>query len=142
VTVHIRKAQPADLETLLHIEGQSFSAPNWNRDEFLKYDCMVAQYQEQIAGFLVSREVFAGDAAHPAQCEILNVAVAPEFRRMGIATALISKLLSRGAEIFLEVRESNEAAQRLYRKLGFLELSRRPNYYNNPVETAIVMNMK
>jgi ribosomal-protein-alanine N-acetyltransferase len=42
----------------------------------------------------------------------------------------------------LEVRESNVAARRLYERLGFAEIARRPNYYSSPVETAIVMEMK
>ena len=142
MTAHIRKAKASDAEVLLDIEDRSFTAPNWKRADFFKYDCIVAESNGRIAGFLVSRQVFAGDAANPAQREILNLAVAPEFRRMGIATALISKVLSRGAELFLEVRESNVAAQRLYRKLGFLEVARRPKYYHHPDETAIVMNMK
>jgi len=142
VTVHIRRAKASDVDVLLEIEDRSFIAPNWTRSDFLKYDCIVAESNGEIAGFLVSREVFGGDAANPSQLEILNLAVAPEFRRLGIATALISKVLSRGAELFLEVRESNQPAQRLYRKLGFLEVARRPKYYHNPDETAIVMNMK
>jgi ribosomal-protein-alanine N-acetyltransferase len=86
--------------------------------------------------------VFAGDPANPSQREILNVAVAPAFRRQGIATALILHAFRGSGEVFLEVRESNLAAQELYRKLGFLEVGRRYDYYQSPAETAIVMNMK
>jgi ribosomal-protein-alanine N-acetyltransferase len=127
---------------LVAIENQSFTSPNWSDDDFLRYECCVAELDGEIAGFLVSREVFAGSARNGAQREVLNVAVAPSFRRRGIATALITRELARPAEIFLEVRESNMAARELYRKLGFIEIGRRPKYYQSPTETAIVMNMK
>jgi ribosomal-protein-alanine N-acetyltransferase len=142
VTFHIREAVPADLDALVAIEDQAFVGPNWRRDDFLKYECLVAEAEGRIAGFLVSREVFAGDPLNPAQREILNIAVANEFRRQGLATSLIQKIVRTGEELFLEVRESNMPARRLYRKLGFVELGTRPKYYQNPVETAIVMNMK
>jgi ribosomal-protein-alanine N-acetyltransferase len=130
------------MAALIDIEKESFSSPNWKVGDFLKYDCSILESDGRIAGFLVSREVFAGDAASSAQREILNVAVAPPFRRLGLATALISMELKRPAEVFLEVRQSNVAAQELYRKLGFVEVGRRPKYYQSPTETAIVMNMK
>jgi ribosomal-protein-alanine N-acetyltransferase len=47
----------------------------------------------------------------------------------------------RSRHLFLEVRESNEAALKLYRKLGFGEIGRREKYYENPEETAIVMRL-
>jgi len=72
--------------------------------------------------------------------EILNIAVSPEFRRMGIATALIHSI--EDAEVFLEVRESNRVAQKLYENLGFEDVGRRPGYYDAPPETAIVMRKR
>jgi ribosomal-protein-alanine N-acetyltransferase len=142
VSLVLRPAQPSDLPGLVAIENQCFTSPNWSDDDFLRYECCVAEVDGEIAGFLVSRELFAGNAHDGPQREILNVAVAPSFRRRGIATALIINELARPAEIFLEVRESNVAAQDLYRKLGFVEIGRRPKYYQSPTETAIVMNMK
>jgi len=142
VKLVLRPATPPDLAALVAIENESFASPNWRGQEFFKYECCVAEFDNKITGFLVSREVFSGDMQHKAQREILNVAVASAYRRRGIATALISQELARMAEIFLEVRESNLAAQELYRKLGFVEIARRPKYYQSPPETAIVMNMK
>lgn len=138
----IRQAQPTDREALFNIESESFASPHWTGEDLLRYDCSVAEIDGIIAGFLVSRLVFAGDAANPAQREILNVAVDPAFRRCGIATALIAQVLSKSGEVFLEVRESNLAARQLYTKLGFVECGRREDYYQAPTETAIVMNMK
>lgn len=72
-----------------------------------------------------------------------NIAVAPEFRRQGVADALLSTLtgFARGhlARLFLEVRASNAPALTLYRKYGFAEVGRRKNYYDNPREDAILM---
>ena len=103
---------------------------------------MVAEVKNTIAGFLVSRQTFAGGKDAPAEREILNLAVAPAFRRKGVATALLQEELARGGVHFLEVRESNRAALALYGKIGFVRAGRRVDYYRSPVEAAIVMKMK
>jgi len=79
--------------------------------------------------------------------QIINIAVHPDYRRMGIANALIEKILeySRGNGIkllMLEVRESNAAAIKLYEKFEFREVGRRKRYYKNPIEDAILMDME
>ncbi len=137
----IRLATAEDIPALLEIEQESFSNPNWNANDFLRGECIVANLDGLIVGFLVSRQTFAGNAAALPEREILNVAVARQFRRMKIATALLSHELSRKATHFLEVRESNQAAQALYRKFGFVEIGQRMNYYERPIESAIVMKM-
>ena len=139
----VRSALPSDLDVLVRIEDQSFIAPNWTREDFLKHECLVAECGPgKVAGFVVFHEVFTGNAAALAEREILNLAVAPEYRSKGVATMLMREVLNRSGEFFLEVRESNSAARQLYRKLGFMEIARRPNYYETPKETAIVMKMK
>ena len=72
--------------------------------------------------------------------ELLNIAVAQEFRRKGLARALWSAAVTsfRGT-IFLEVRASNQAAINLYKSLNFKGISTRKNYYEFPSEAAIVM---
>jgi ribosomal-protein-alanine N-acetyltransferase len=72
----------------------------------------------------------------------LNRAVAPDRRRAGIAILLLQREFRQKAVFLLEVRESNAAARALYERLGFVEISRRKDYYDNPAETAIVMRMK
>ena len=77
---------------------------------------------------------------------INNVAVRPEYRRRGIASALISLLIEQAREIglaflTLEVRASNDAARALYEKLGFSPVGRRRNYYEKPREDAILMTI-
>jgi ribosomal-protein-alanine N-acetyltransferase len=86
------------------------------------------------AGFLVSR------ATAPGEREILNLAVAPPQRRRGVAGRLLEQELGRGeGSWFLEVRESNTPAIRLYQALGFRFAGRRERYYQNPPEAGIVM---
>ncbi|MDE5583972.1 MAG: ribosomal protein S18-alanine N-acetyltransferase [Ruminococcus sp.] len=78
--------------------------------------------------------------------DITSVAVAPEHRRKGLATALIKEIIKSLPEntenIFLEVRESNFSAMALYEKCGFEKLSVRKNFYINPCENAVVMVKK
>ncbi len=138
----IRQAIQADLPVLLEIEQECFSDPHWKAEDFVAEDCQVAEIGSRIAGFLVSKQVFAGDADSPPECEILNLAVRRCFRRRGVASALLRQQLARNATYFLEVRESNVVAQTLYRGFGFQEIARRSGYYRSPVETAIVMRMK
>lgn len=80
------------------------------------------------------------------EADITNVAVLPEYRRKGYATALISefeKIIPQDTEdIFLEVRESNINAINLYIKSGFEKISVRKRFYSNPTENAIIMKKK
>jgi ribosomal-protein-alanine N-acetyltransferase len=80
----------------------------------------------------------------PDERELLNLAVAPAFRRRGLATRLVEWLLqpsetAAAISVFLEVRESNLGARAFYKHLGFQEVSVRPNYYAFSSESAIVM---
>ncbi|MGH9639833.1 MAG: GNAT family N-acetyltransferase [Bryobacteraceae bacterium] len=138
----LRSAIRADLPALLAVERQSFAREHWDAESLLAYECIVAEVERTVAGFLVSRQTFAGGKDAPAEREILNLAVAPAFRRKGVATALLQEELARVGVHFLEVRESNRAALALYGKIGFVRAGRRPDYYRSPVEAAIVMKMK
>ena len=115
------------------IEKQCFSVP-WT-DEQLRAQLpdkmhvfIVAESGEKVLGYV--GKMFVLDEGY-----ISNVAVAPEYRRMGIADALISELLRRANElelsfVTLEVRESNAPARALYEKNGFSDVGLRKNYYN------------
>lgn len=77
---------------------------------------------------------------------ISNIAVSPAARRRGIAASLMAALRAEAERrrlsfLTLEVRESNEAAISLYRKLGYTLCGRRPNYYERPKETALLMTL-
>jgi ribosomal-protein-alanine N-acetyltransferase len=136
----IRLAVELDVPALDEIERESF-ADHWAAKSFLKHSCAVAEIGDEIVGFLVSREIFAGGGDAPPEREILNLAVATRYRRQGIAARLLGHELSRRAIFYLEVRESNTAARALYGKFGFREINRRTGYYRHPPETAIVMRM-
>jgi [ribosomal protein S18]-alanine N-acetyltransferase len=142
VTLTVRTANEQDLTALRGIEDESFSWPRWRAEDFLKYRCTVAECGRELAGFMVVRDTFRGGPFTSPEREILNLAVASRFRRLGVATQLLQAEIHSGAVYTLEVRESNVAAQTLYRKLGFIEIGRRKKYYSNPPETAIVMQVK
>jgi len=93
--------------------------------------------QHTLAGYVVGR--LAADELH-----INNVAVRPLYRRNGLGTALLLKVLqaARGfnaSRAFLEVRAGNAAAQALYERCGFTTVGRRRNYYSSPPDDALVM---
>jgi ribosomal-protein-alanine N-acetyltransferase len=102
--------------------------------------CLVAEAPDGRICGLVHARVVAGEA------ELLNLVVAFGARRRGIATALLSAALDRvkraGAKaIWLEVRESNREAIAFYQAHAFEQRSRRPNYYRDPTEDALVFSL-
>ncbi|HUJ22343.1 MAG TPA: ribosomal protein S18-alanine N-acetyltransferase [Bryobacteraceae bacterium] len=130
----IRPATESDLDEIWRIQSASLPAVNWNPADYLRQQCLVAAWKERLAGFAVARHT------GPDEMEILNVAVDPPFRRRGVARSLIQQLLAeyRGA-VFLEVRQSNLPARKLYHSLGFEAVAVRQDYYDAPAESAIVM---
>ncbi len=138
-----------DLDQVLAIEQASFSTP-WSRNLFLSEfrsrgvsNLMVALADDpvrRVVGFIIFWLV--EDEMH-----ILNLAVAPAFRRKGIARKLVVDAIKRAGrkgakKAFLEVRASNAAAQKLYSGLGFTGTSTRRDYYDAPVEDAVVMTLE
>lgn len=98
---------------------------------------LVAVEEEEVVGYIGSQTV-------PDESDMMNVAVHPDYRRRGIAEALVTALCDalkeRGSvSLTLEVRSSNEPAKALYEKLGFGLAGRRPNYYRNPKEDALIL---
>jgi ribosomal protein S18 acetylase RimI-like enzyme len=134
--VQLRTAEERDLPEIAEIQYTAPESSQWQAQDYLAFDCRVAVLDKRIAGFLVSRSVADKER------EILNIAIHPDFRRLHVATELLQAELSRwpGAH-FLEVRESNAAARRLYEGLGFQAVGERPAYYDNPSETGIVMRI-
>ena len=140
--VEIRRLAPSDLNDIEDIEHRSYDTP-WSRSMFAgelakpASLCLGAFEGEQLGGYLiVSRYV---DAWH-----IMNIAVSPDFRRRGIATALLERLFEltddrsrRGYT--LEVRVSNDGAIRLYERLGFTARGIRRGYYTDNREDALIM---
>ena len=98
---------------------------------------LVAVEGETVAGYIGSQTVLE-------ETDMMNVAVHPDFRRQGIAEALVNGLVEHlkamGSRcLTLEVRASNAPAIALYEKLGFTEIGRRKNYYRNPREDALIL---
>ena len=98
---------------------------------------LVAVEEETLVGYIGSQTVMD-------ETDMMNVAVHPEFRRRGIAEALVNALCAALKEqgsvsLTLEVRASNEPAKALYEKLGFEQVGKRPNYYRNPKEDAYIL---
>ena len=98
---------------------------------------LVAIEGDRLAGYVGSQTVLD-------ESDMMNVAVHPDFRRQGIAEALVNELVMCLAEnksrcLTLEVRASNNPAIGLYQKQGFSQVGRRKNYYRNPREDALIL---
>lgn len=148
--ITIEPMRKEDLEQVLVIERASFTMP-WSRNLFLSElrnrriaTILVAlasvPAERSVIGYIVYWHVM--DEMH-----ILNLATAPHYRRKGIAKRLVRAALKqafgRGARrAFLEVRASNNIAQKLYSELGFTGSFMRREYYDVPVEDAVVMTLE
>ena len=98
---------------------------------------LVAVEGDMVAGYIGSQTVLD-------ETDMMNVAVHPDYRRKGIAEALVMELENAlkdlgSRRLTLEVRESNEPARKLYEKLGFVQVGKRPRYYRNPREDALIL---
>jgi ribosomal-protein-alanine N-acetyltransferase len=142
----IRLASPVDLPQLVDISQAAACAAQWTPRQW--QDIFHSQFPPRLAWIACKEST--GDSAGflVAQCgspewELENLAVLPHYRRQGIGAALLSALLAqaraRQAErVLLEVRVSNLSAIRLYGQGGFQLLARRPGYYQNPEEDALL----
>ena len=142
--IEFRKLKLPDLNAIEEIERTSYPTP-WSRSMFagelakpssICLGAVDAEREELVGYLIISRYV---DAWH-----VMNIAVAPEYRRRGIARSLMERLFdvtSRDARrgYTLEVRVSNEAAIRLYEELGFKARGVRRGYYTDNREDALVM---
>lgn len=141
----IRPLAPGDLDAILRIEEAAYPFP-WTRGIFsdciqVGYACHGLQLARELAGYSVLN--WAAGEAH-----LLNLCVHPTWQRRGFGSMLLEHALSlaraaRCVAMFLEVRPSNPAAARLYRRRGFMEVGRRPDYYRAATgrEDAIVMHL-
>ena len=140
--VVLREMRESDLPRVIEIENASYTVP-WSETTFRgllrRHDAelFVALMNDWIVGHVVYWYVLD-------QGELGNVAVAPEARSRGVGAMLVAEVLRRASErgvreLFLEVRPTNTNARQLYEKYGFAQVGRRKNYYQAPVEDALVM---
>ena len=148
--IRVRPMAAADLDGVLAIAESLPDAPHWPRAAYIKA-LDPASTPERIALVAVSPgpDAVAGFAVAsllPPQAELESIAVAAASQRRGMGRrlfgALMIELKQAGAtELLLEVRASNLAALGFYRALGFIETGRRPRYYADPVEDAVLMQL-
>ena len=124
------------------LEAMCFSAP-WSEksiagelDNQLSL-WIVALDGDTVVGYIGSQSVLG-------EADVMNLAVLPEYRRQGVGRMLVTELIGRLQSkmvnsLTLEVRPSNEGAIALYQELGFCQVGRRPGYYSNPKEDALIL---
>ena len=137
----IRRLTYADLPQVIAIERRAFPTP-WSLAMFVlelskpSGICLAATREGKLVGYLVC-------SRYDTVWHLMNVAVDPDARRTGVATALLRALLERvddpGARYTLEVRESNLAAIALYERFGFRTAGMRRRYYQDNGEDALIM---
>lgn len=152
MNIVIRDALNSDLERIMEIEEMCFSDP-WTESMFkslLKVDTgrlYVACDGERICGFISVCVIPGEEGDVCGDCELMNVAVEKDYRGRKIAKKLMSYMYDTAeknycSHIFLEVRESNTSAIRLYISEGFEIYSKRKNYYRQPTEDALLMKKR
>ena len=140
--IQYRKMQEQDIESMALLENMSLSEP-WSYNSFKNAlnDKDVLYIVAECDGNIVAQ---CGVRNIVGEGEITNVAVKPEYRKKGIAFAMLSELISQGMDMgisafTLEVRSRNEAAIALYGKLGFISEGVRPGFYTKPQDDAVIM---
>ena len=134
--------KPEHVSQVAELEKLCFTTPWSERSIFAELTnplslWLVAVSGDHVVGYVGSQSVLD-------EADMMNIAVRPEFRRMGIAQGLVTALCDRLQErqvrsLALEVRASNEPAKALYEKLGFSQVGRRSNYYRAPREDALIL---
>jgi ribosomal-protein-alanine N-acetyltransferase len=139
--LEIRRLSYADLPQVIAIERRSFPTP-WSLAMFVlelskpSGVCLAALMEGRLVGYLVC-------SRYDKVWHIMNIAVDPDLRRRGLATAMLERLFSRTggdeAQYTLEVRHSNDGAIELYRRFGFRAAGLRRRYYQDNGEDALIM---
>jgi ribosomal-protein-alanine N-acetyltransferase len=138
--IQLRRLSYSDLPSVLAIERRSFQAP-WSLAMFVlelskpSGVCLAASDSEGLVGYLICSRY--ADVWH-----LMNVATAPERRRLGIATRLIEAMFAeagRDSRYTLEVRASNRGAIAMYERFGFRPAGHRRRYYHDNGEDALIM---
>lgn len=145
VRVHVRWMIRRDMPEVLAAEAESFEFP-WSEEDFIRClrqrNCigMVAEYQDRVVGFMIYELL-------KTKIHVLNFAVARSWRRSGVGTQMIAKLIGklsaqRRSRIQLEVRETNLDAQLFFRSSGFRATSVLHDFYEDTPEDAYLMQFR
>ena len=143
--VYIKPLMMEDVEKAAALEEICFSSP-WSKQSFA--DTVTKDCYQYYAVYVDSEYVgTAGLILGYDEADVSNVAVHPNWRGKGIASILMGHMIQKAQEqglhsLLLEVREGNTSARRLYEKTGFVIDGVRKNYYQNPVEDAVLMSRK
>ena len=139
----IVKMNPAHVAQVAELEKLCFGTEAWSENS------VASELNNPLALWLVAEEAgevagYIGSQSVKPESDVMNVAVAPGFRRQGIAETLVNGLVEElrregNESLTLEVRASNTPAIALYQKLGFLQVGLRKNYYRNPKEDALIL---
>lgn len=125
-------------EAVLSVMESVYETSPWTLEQIVSSmasqdeDYYLAYKGQELVGFLAVQTVLD-------EMEILQIAVKADFQRLGIASLLMAAVMDWDGDIFLEVRESNSAAQALYTRQHFTKIGKRKDYYRNPVEDAVLM---
>jgi ribosomal protein S18 acetylase RimI-like enzyme len=132
--IQVRPASEADFPAVARIQQRCPETAQWPLGDYSGFPLLVALLDNSVAGFCSWRQ------SAPDEAEVLNIGVGPDFRRRGVASALLNKVaeLAHGT-IFLEVAQSNSPAIALYRKQGWTDIAVRAGYYNQGTIDAVVM---
>jgi ribosomal-protein-alanine N-acetyltransferase len=145
VRVHIRWMIRRDMAEVLETEDESFEFP-WSEEDFIRClrqrNCigMVAEHENRVVGFMIYE-------LHKNRIHVLNFAVAADYRRRGVGSQMVAKLIAklssqRRSRIMLEVRETNLPAQLFFRENGFRAVSVLRDYYEDTPEDAYLMQYR
>ncbi len=162
--IKILKMRESDISDVLKIYEEC-NLSRWTYADYLKEIRLVnsinytAKIAEQIIGFITARLIMSQNniptlyqetkekfKVIEVECEIYNIGVRKFSQRNGVGNSLLFEILkkckqSNAKKIWLEVRQSNQKAVNFYKKNNFKEKYRRPNFYNNPPDHALVMSL-
>jgi len=136
-SIVVRPAAESDYPSIARVQQQCPEAAQWPVGDYSAFQVLLALAGGAPAGFCAWRQV------SPDEAELLNLGVAPDYRRIGIATALLDALrrAARG-DIFLEVAEPNAPAIALYTRAGWESTGVRRGYYHQGTINAVVMKKR
>jgi ribosomal protein S18 acetylase RimI-like enzyme len=136
-SIVVRRAAESDYPAIARIQQLCPEAAQWPVGDYSAFEVLLALAHGEPAGFCAWRQT------SPSEAEILNLAVAPSRRRIGVASAILQALLHIAqGDVFLEVAEPNQAAIALYTNLGWTPAGHRPGYYGQGKINAVVMKKR